>query len=318
MSQPPRRRSSPPSPRRSWPAGRGLARAARRWARSRRRRTRSRMRRTRRSRCPRSSRAPGGPGRGAGDARRRSRRIEDQVPPTVDLPALFRLLQAAADRAAVDFFSFTPGTPAPDRDRGLLEAPVHRHRDGRLLRDRRDSCSCSRRCRARRRSRSITVSPSSVAVAEGGDPTATTSTLQLAARPWSSTRPTPARAPGRTRAPPRPGPRSLIMRTHPPTDKRLLQIRSGAVVPVLILLYLFVLEGVARRRSPAGAPDRESSGPDGGPHRHAVPDAPRDLPPVVLAGERDPFSIPASAPVRERQRHHAVAPTGSVRPDLQR
>lgn len=41
-------------------------------------------------------------------------RIEDQVPPTADLPALFRLLQAAADRAAVDFFSFTPGTPALD------------------------------------------------------------------------------------------------------------------------------------------------------------------------------------------------------------
>ena len=36
------------------------------------------------------------------------------MPPTADLPALFRLLQAAADRAAVDFFSFTPGTPALD------------------------------------------------------------------------------------------------------------------------------------------------------------------------------------------------------------
>jgi Tfp pilus assembly protein PilO len=40
--------------------------------------------------------------------------IEDQVPPTADLPALFRLLQGAADQAAVDFFSFTPGSPAPD------------------------------------------------------------------------------------------------------------------------------------------------------------------------------------------------------------
>jgi Tfp pilus assembly protein PilO len=38
--------------------------------------------------------------------------IEDQVPPTADLPELFRLLQDAADRAAVDFFSFSPGTPA--------------------------------------------------------------------------------------------------------------------------------------------------------------------------------------------------------------
>jgi Tfp pilus assembly protein PilO len=40
--------------------------------------------------------------------------IDAQVPPTADLPSLFRLLQGAADRAAVDFFSFTPGTPAPN------------------------------------------------------------------------------------------------------------------------------------------------------------------------------------------------------------
>lgn len=37
--------------------------------------------------------------------------IEDQVPPTADLPGLFRLLQGAADQSAVDFFSFTPGVP---------------------------------------------------------------------------------------------------------------------------------------------------------------------------------------------------------------
>jgi Tfp pilus assembly protein PilO len=40
--------------------------------------------------------------------------LDDQVPSTVDLPGLFRLLQGAADRAAVDFFQFSPGTPAPD------------------------------------------------------------------------------------------------------------------------------------------------------------------------------------------------------------
>ena len=40
--------------------------------------------------------------------------IDSQVPPTADLPSLFRLLQGAADRSAVDFFSFTPGTPAPN------------------------------------------------------------------------------------------------------------------------------------------------------------------------------------------------------------
>ena len=37
--------------------------------------------------------------------------IDAAIPPTADLPELFRLLQGAADRSAVDFFSFTPGTP---------------------------------------------------------------------------------------------------------------------------------------------------------------------------------------------------------------
>lgn len=40
--------------------------------------------------------------------------IEDQIPPTADLPSLFRLLQSAADRSAVDFFSFAPSTPVVD------------------------------------------------------------------------------------------------------------------------------------------------------------------------------------------------------------
>jgi Tfp pilus assembly protein PilO len=40
--------------------------------------------------------------------------IEDQIPPIVDLPALFRLLQGAADAAAIDFFSFSPGAPLAD------------------------------------------------------------------------------------------------------------------------------------------------------------------------------------------------------------
>lgn len=40
--------------------------------------------------------------------------IDDAIPPTADLPALFRLLDSAASRAAVDFFSFTPGTPIVD------------------------------------------------------------------------------------------------------------------------------------------------------------------------------------------------------------
>ncbi len=40
--------------------------------------------------------------------------LDDQVPSTADLPGLFRLLQSAADRAAVDFFQFSPGTPVAD------------------------------------------------------------------------------------------------------------------------------------------------------------------------------------------------------------
>jgi Tfp pilus assembly protein PilO len=40
--------------------------------------------------------------------------IDDLIPPTAELPELFTLLQGAADRAAVDFFSFSPGTPVPN------------------------------------------------------------------------------------------------------------------------------------------------------------------------------------------------------------
>lgn len=40
--------------------------------------------------------------------------IDAAIPPTADLPALFRLLDSASSRAAVDFFSFTPGTPVVD------------------------------------------------------------------------------------------------------------------------------------------------------------------------------------------------------------
>ncbi len=45
---------------------------------------------------------------------REIRALEAKVPPTADLPGLFRLLQSAADRAGVDFFQFSPGTPTAD------------------------------------------------------------------------------------------------------------------------------------------------------------------------------------------------------------
>jgi Tfp pilus assembly protein PilO len=50
----------------------------------------------------------------APETQRQIEEIQDQVPPTADLPTLFRLLQAASDNAAVDFFSFTPGSPTLD------------------------------------------------------------------------------------------------------------------------------------------------------------------------------------------------------------
>jgi len=41
-------------------------------------------------------------------------RLDTEVPPTVDLPGVIRLVAQAADRAAVDFFSIAPGVPTAD------------------------------------------------------------------------------------------------------------------------------------------------------------------------------------------------------------
>jgi Tfp pilus assembly protein PilO len=49
--------------------------------------------------------------------------IDAAVPPTADLPELFRLLQGAADRSAVDFFSFTPGTPVVNQTSSYSTIP---------------------------------------------------------------------------------------------------------------------------------------------------------------------------------------------------
>jgi Tfp pilus assembly protein PilO len=47
-------------------------------------------------------------------AQKQIKKIEKQIPTTADLPGLFRLLRDAADLSAVDFFSFSPGTPVTD------------------------------------------------------------------------------------------------------------------------------------------------------------------------------------------------------------
>jgi Tfp pilus assembly protein PilO len=41
-------------------------------------------------------------------------KLNNEVPPTADLPALIRLLTAAADGSAVDFFTVAPGNPQLD------------------------------------------------------------------------------------------------------------------------------------------------------------------------------------------------------------
>ena len=50
----------------------------------------------------------------APETERQIAQIEEQIPPTADLPALINLLQGAADRSALDFFAFSPGTPLLD------------------------------------------------------------------------------------------------------------------------------------------------------------------------------------------------------------
>jgi len=81
-----------------------------------------------------------------------------------------------------------------------------------------------------------------------------------------------------------------------PRDKRILQI-AGVAVPLLVIVYLFVL-------GPDGGADLPlPSGPTGATGTTGAPTAPpslspsptprETLPPVSLAGSRDPFSIPA-------------------------
>jgi hypothetical protein len=81
-----------------------------------------------------------------------------------------------------------------------------------------------------------------------------------------------------------------------PRDKRILQI-AGVAVPLLLIVYFFVL-------GPDGGEDLAlPSGPTAATGTTGVPTAPpslspsptprETLPPVSLAGSRDPFSIPA-------------------------
>jgi hypothetical protein len=80
-----------------------------------------------------------------------------------------------------------------------------------------------------------------------------------------------------------------------PRDRRILQI-AGVVVPLLLLLYFFVLrpdggEDLALPSGPTGITG--STGvPTESPSVTPSPTPRETLPPVSLAGSRDPFSIP--------------------------
>jgi len=81
-----------------------------------------------------------------------------------------------------------------------------------------------------------------------------------------------------------------------PRDKRILQI-AGVAIPLLLLVYLFVLrpdggEDLALPSGPTGTPTGTTGLPTESPSVTPSPTPRETLPPVSLAGSRDPFSIP--------------------------
>jgi hypothetical protein len=81
-----------------------------------------------------------------------------------------------------------------------------------------------------------------------------------------------------------------------PRDKRILQI-AGVAVPLLLIVYFFVLgpdggEDLALPSGPTGATGTTGA-PTAPPSLSPSPTPRETLPPVSLAGSRDPFSIPA-------------------------
>jgi hypothetical protein len=99
-----------------------------------------------------------------------------------------------------------------------------------------------------------------------------------------------------------------------PRDKRILQI-AGIVLPLLLLLYFFVLrpddgEDVALPEFPTGATGL--TGATGGSPSVTPSEEPREtLPPVSLAGSRDPFSIPPGLELTGGGVGPTTSPTGT-------
>jgi len=95
-------------------------------------------------------------------------------------------------------------------------------------------------------------------------------------------------------------------------DKRILQI-AGVAVPLLLIVYFFVLrpdggEYLALPSGPTGATGTTGV-PTASPSLSPSPTPRETLPPVSLAGSRDPFSIPAGL---ELSTGGSVSPTTTV------
>jgi hypothetical protein len=97
-----------------------------------------------------------------------------------------------------------------------------------------------------------------------------------------------------------------------PRDKTILQI-AGVAVPLLLIVYFFVLrpdggEDLALPSGPTGATGTTGV-PTASPSLSPSPTPRETLPPVSLAGSRDPFSIPAGL---ELSTGGSVSPTTTV------
>ncbi len=99
-----------------------------------------------------------------------------------------------------------------------------------------------------------------------------------------------------------------------PRDKKILQI-AGVALPLLLLVYFFVLrpdggEELALPSGPTGITG-STGAPTESPSVTPSPTPRETLPPVSLAGSRDPFSIP---PGLELSTGGSVSPTTTVAP----
>ena len=99
-------------------------------------------------------------------------------------------------------------------------------------------------------------------------------------------------------------------------DKRILQV-AGVAIPLFLIVYLFVLrpddgEELALPSGPTGTPTGTTGLPGESPSATPSPTPRETLPPVSLAGSRDPFSIPPGLELTGG----SVGPTTTVPPGV--